>query len=238
MENRVNTDVQSIKIIYNRNKHYIIPFIVIAVCIGLIIQFIIPQLRTLFEVREEEKNAMKRLTELKRDLDILSGLDEKTLELQLKTASFALPIGKDFGGLLTAIYSAANASGVSIGRFSFQVGDLAKSDDKDTKFSSIDLTINLENDIRIVSNFIDILGKTLPISDISYIKTDNKISTVSLLFYYKILSSQNVLKNARIVAIPDDKLQLLNKINGFNSALSSSSSSEVSTPISANPFAD
>lgn len=239
MESRVNTDIQSIKIIYNRNKHYIIPFVVILVCIGLIMQIIVPQFKTLFKVREEAKNASRRLAELKEDLSILSSLDKEVLDSQLETTSFALPINKNFGGILSALFSAAQTSGVIIGKFSFQVGDLAKADQEDTKFSSIDLTISLENDIEAVNNFIDAIGKTLPISDISFVKTENKISIISLLFYYKFLPVPNVQEDIRVLPVSDDKLLLLSKISSFNSALStnpSSPSSIISSPESTNPF--
>lgn len=241
MENRVNTDLQSFIIIYNRNKHYIIPFIVIFICIGLILQILIPQFKTLSEVKEEAEKASQRLTELKEDLNILSNLDEGILESQLKTTTFALPINKEFGGILNALYSAANSSGVNIGKFSFQVGDLAKSDQKDTKFPFINLTISIGNDVEAVNNFINRIGKTLPISDVSFVKIDNKISTLSLLFYYKFLPVSDVQKDVRILPITNEKLLLFSKISDFNSALSGNLSSQSATATvpfvkSSNPF--
>jgi|SRR3989344_756027 len=241
MIGRVNTDIQSIKIIYNRNKHFLIPFFVILICIGLIVQVIVPQIRTFFKVREEAENASRRLADLKKDLEVLSSLDENMLESQLKITSFALPINKDFGGILSALYSAAQAAGVNVGAFSFQLGDLSKSEEKDAKFPSIELTVNFENDIGAVNNFIDIVGKTLPISDISAVSTDNDSSSVSLLFYYKVLSTSDIQKDERIVPISNDKLSLLDKLNTFNSTLLSNISSEggeLSTLKTTNPFAD
>ena len=79
MVSRVNTDIQSIKIIYNRNKYFLIPFFVILICIGLIVQVIVPQVRTFFKVREEAENASQRLAELKENLSVLSSLDENIL---------------------------------------------------------------------------------------------------------------------------------------------------------------
>ena len=227
MIGRVNTDIQSIKIIYNRNKHFLIPFFVILICIGLIVQVIVPQIRTFFKVREEAENASRRLADLKKDLEVLSSLDENMLESQLKITSFALPINKDFGGILSALYSAAQAAGVNVGAFSFQLGDLSKSEEKDAKFPSIELTVNFENDIGAVNNFIDIVGKTLPISDISAVSTDNDSSSVSLLFYYKVLSTSDIQKDERIVPISNDKLSLLDKLNTFNSTLLSNISSDL-----------
>lgn len=241
MVGRVNTDIQSIKIIYNRNKHFLIPFFIILVCIVLIAQVIVPQINTFFKVREEAKNASQKLADLKKDLSILSSLDGNTLESQLKIASFALPINKDFGGILSALYSAEKDSGVNVGAFSFQLGDLSKSEEKDAKFPSIELTVNFENDIGAVNNFIDIIGKTLPISDVSAVITDDDSSSVSLLFYYKVLSTSDIQKDERIVPISNDKLSLLGKLNTFNSTLLSnisSESAESSSSKTTNPFVD
>ena len=205
-------------------------------------QVIVPQVRTFFKVREEAENASQRLAELKENLSVLSSLDENILESQLKITSFALPINKDFGGILSALYSAAKDSGVSVGKFSLKLGDLSKSEEKDAKFPSIELTVNFENDIGAVNNFIDIIGKTLPISDISVVSTDSDSSNVSLLFYYKVLSTSNIQKNERIVPISNDKLSLLGKLSTtFNSTLISNISSESGEPSrlkTANPFAD
>lgn len=238
MEGRINTEVQSLKIIYNRNKHYIIPGVVIFVSILLIIQVVIPQFRTLSLVREEAKQAEKVLDGLKQDLSVLESQDQETLESQLRTSSLALPINKDFGGILNALYSAAARSGVNIGRFSFEVGNLESKDEKDVKFSTIDLSVNLDNDILAVNSFVDIIGKTLPISDISIIRTDNKISNIGLLFYYRTLPPASLKKGGRIVPLSQKHLGLLSKINDFNNTVAADIPAESSPSArSTNPFA-
>lgn len=239
MEGRINTDIQSLKIIFNRNKRYIVPSVVIFVCVVLIIQIIIPQFKTMFAVREEAKNAVQKLDRLKDDLNMLKVLDEEVLELQLKTSSLALPISKDFGGILNALYFAAQRTGVSIGKFSFQIGDLGSKDAKDAKFSAINLSVALDSDIRTVNGFIDAIGKTLPLSDISFVQTDNKTSTVGLLYYYKALPDPGARKDLPVGVISQEKLSLLSKIGSFNNAVSLnlSSSSASSSVNNTNPFA-
>lgn len=239
MEGRVNTEIQSLKIIYNRNKHYIIPVVVIFVSIVLIIQVVIPQFKTLLKVREEAKKASIVLDELKKDLSVLESQDEEILKSQLKVSSLALPINKDFGGILNALYSAAQSSGVSMGKFLFQVGDLGSGDEKNTKFSTINLSLALNNDILAVNSFIDTIEKTLPISDISVIKTDNKTSNINLLFYYRILPSTSLKKGERIIPISQKNLELLSKIDDFNNAIPTNLPAESGTlsAKSTNPFA-
>ncbi|MEK7518267.1 MAG: hypothetical protein AAB583_07025 [Patescibacteria group bacterium] len=216
MESRINTEIQSLRIIYNRNKHYIIPVVVIFVSIVLVILVVIPQFKTLLKVREQAKQASIVLDRLKKDLGVLESQDKEILESQLRTSNLALPTNKEVGGILNALYTAAERSGVSIGRFSFQVGNLGSEDKSNVKFSTIGLSLSLDSGILAINSFIDIIGKTLPISDISAIKTDDNVSNISLLFYYRALPQTNV--SSRIMPISQKNLELLSKINDYNNA--------------------
>ena len=216
MESRINTEIQSLRIIYNRNKHYIIPVVVIFVSIVLVILVVIPQFKTLLKVREQAKQASIVLDRLKKDLGVLESQDKEILESQLRTSNLALPTNKELGGILNALYTAAERSGVSIGRFSFQVGNLGSEDKSNVKFSTIGLSLSLDSGILAINSFIDIIGKTLPISDISAIKTDDNVSNISLLFYYRALPQTNV--SSRIMPISQKNLELLSKINDYNNA--------------------
>lgn len=237
MEGFINTDIQALKIIFNRNKHYIIPIVVILICIGLIIKIIIPQFKTFLEVKEEARIASLRLEKLKKDLNMLESLSEEVLKSQLETTTLALPISKEFGGILNVLYSAAEASGVSIGKFSFQVGDLDKSGENEGKFSTINLSIALENNITPVSNFVNIIAKTVPLSGTSVVKTGEKGSTVGLSFYYKFLPV--ISSDSPIVPISREKISLLSKIGNFADNLQTNPASKSGVPFvkSTNPFA-
>lgn len=239
MEGRINTDIQALKIIYNRNRHFLIPFAVIIICIGLVMQIIIPQFKTLLEVREEARIASLRLDKLKKDLNMLESLDERVLASQLEISTSLLPINKDFGGILNALFFAAETSGVNIGKFSFQVGDLDKEEQKEEKFSAINISVALDNEITAVNSFIDIIAKTVPISDISVIKTEERISTISLMFYYKVLPSISGEKDPQIIPISQEKMSLLDRIKGFTNASLTDQSLESATPSvkTTNPFA-
>lgn len=239
MERRVNTDIQSLKIIYSRNKYFIVPGIVIFVSLILIILIIVPQIKTLFEAQEEGKFASQRLEKLKKDLNTLQTLDGETLESQRKTSTMALPVNKDFGGILNALFTASQKTGVRIGRFSFQIGDISKEEQKDVNFSVISLKVSLENDIQRVNSFISEIQKTVPLSAIDLITTDNRISTIDLLFYYKVLPPTGVTKDIVISPLSQEKKSLLDRINSFNNVQSINLPLQTSTssPKSTNPFA-
>ncbi len=241
MERRINTDIQSLRIIYNRNKYFIVPGIVVSVCIALIVLVIIPQIKSLFEVKEEALNASRKLAQVRKELKDLSSLDVGILESQLRTSTIALPINKDFGGVINAVYSAAAKTGVRLGQFSFTVGDLSEDEQKDAKSASISLTVALDNDIGTVNSFITEIQRTVPISGIDFVTTDNKISSVGLLFYYKVLPPSDTFKNLAITPLSQDKLSLLGKINNFNNAMPIDLQSQPSTSSSVrstNPFGE
>ncbi|MBI2028730.1 MAG: hypothetical protein HYT07_03935 [Candidatus Levybacteria bacterium] len=247
MENRVNTDIQSLKIIYNRNKYFIVPTIVVFVCLALVILVIIPQIKTLFVVQEEARNASQKLSTLRNNLGTLENLDVGLLESQLRTSTLALPINKDFGGILNAIFFASQKTGVRIGRFSFAVGELTQGEQeeeqeeeqKEEGSTSTGLTVTLDSDIGAVNSFITEIQKTLPLSEIGSVTTDSNSSTVTLLFYYKVLPVASLLKNLTINSISQEKLSLLSKMESFNntSLIDFSPSPSTSSAIkSTNPF--
>lgn len=238
MDGLINTDIQALRIIYNRNKYYLIPFVVILICIGLVIQIVIPQFKTFLQVKEEAKTASLKLDKLKKDLNILESLDGNILMSQFETSIIGLPVNKDFGGILNALYSAEQISGVSIGKFSFQLGDLESGGEKDTNFSAINLTISLNEDIVEVNRFIDAITKSVPLSNVSVVRVGDKASMVSLMFYYKVLPALSTQKDLPIIPVSQEKAAVLGKIKDFTNILLTNVSLKPATPSvkTTNPF--
>ena len=103
MNEKINADLKSLKFILNKNKVYIFPIVVILVSIMLFSQFVIPQADALLAAREEALATSLKIETLKANLDILTNINEETLDSQLKTLSLALPLSKDFFGILNSV---------------------------------------------------------------------------------------------------------------------------------------
>lgn len=238
MNNKINTDIKSLEIIYSKNKPFFIPIIVIIICILLFIKVELPLFGNLQQALEDSKKASEELGRLKDDLKFIESLDEKTLDSQLMIVNDALPINKNFGAILNSIYLTAQKTGVSLGEFTFQVGDLDKLDEGVSN-PAITLSLSLNGSMEVVNSFIETISKTLPLSDISLVKTNDKASTIDLLFYYKPLLKGLPAKDLRISVISEENLLLIKKIMAFNNSSSNFSEEGVPSTLSgqtANPF--
>lgn len=214
MIGKINTDLKSLRFIFEGNKPYILPSIIIVVCIALFLQFVIPQFRILFAAQEEAKQASLKLQTLKENLNLLTNTDEKFLDARLKILNLALPLGKDFTGILNSIYLASQKTGVNLGSFSLQIGDLQDAK-KNDDFPSISLSIPVNANAVGVSSFVETLSKTVPLSEVTIIKIRDIASSVKLSFYYKSLGLSNLKEDARINPLTQKGLGIINKISGF-----------------------
>lgn len=231
MNGKINADLKSLKFIFERNKPYILPSIIIMVCIALFLQFIIPQFGILFAAQEEAKQASLKLQTLKENLNVLTNTDEKSLDAQLKLLNLALPLNKDFSGILNSIYLASQKTGVNLGSFSLQIGDLLgtqKSDD----FPSISFSIPINGNEQGINSFVKTLTKTVPLSEVTQIKIRNIASAIKVSFYYKPLGFSSLKEDARVNPLSQKGLEIIQKLSDFENA-SSFQQASVATSSSA-----
>lgn len=214
MSGKINLDLKSLKFIFERNKPYLFPILIMLVCIILFVQFVIPQFRDLLTAQKEGKEASVRLRTLKESLKVLTNTNEDSLDFQLKVLNLALPLSKDFSGILNAIYFASQKAGIGLGSFSLQIGNLSETKEKDN-FPTINLTVPVNSDAQGVNSFVETINKTIPLSEVFLIKTGDRVSFVSLHFYYKPLSASNYREDSRIIPVSQKGLLLINRLSGF-----------------------
>ncbi len=233
MNEKISSDIKSLKFILNKNKPYLVPITIIIVSIILFFQFVIPQFGALLTAKKEVKEASLKLETLKANLDILININEETLDSQLKILTSALPLDKDFIGILNSIYSTAQRTGVSLGNFSFKIGDLAQSENGDS-FPVVKLSIPINSGIAAVSSFVEAISKTVPLSEIYLVKIGDMSSMVSLSFYYKLLGDSNYSQDVRVSPVSQKGLTLINQLSEFeNTSMMPSPSMPVATSSAA-----
>lgn len=236
MNEKINGDLKSVKFIFNRNKSFIPPAVIILISVVLFFQFVIPQFGSLLAAKEEAKSASSKLDILKSNFNMLSNIDEVVLDSQLKTLSLALPLTKDFNGIFNSIYFSAQKAGVGLGEFSIQIGDLSGSEKKE-KFPNINLSIPVNAGVSGVNIFAETLNNTFPLSEISVIKVGERSSTVTLSFYYKPLDGSSKSGDVPIKPLSQKGLLLISELKKFIDISNSSLSPPVSTSSSiVNPF--
>lgn len=215
MDGKINEDLKSFKFIFNKNKPYIVSIGVMLISIILFFQSVIPQFNLLLKTREEAKDASLKLEIMRENLDMLSNINEELLDSQLKTVTLALPLNKDFIGILNSVYLTSQRAGVSLGSFSFKVGDLFKSENGDN-FPVVKLSAPVDAGITAINSFIKTISTTVPLSEVYLVKVGGTSSSVSVSFYYKPLGASTYNQDVRISPISQKGLILINELDEFS----------------------
>lgn len=237
MNEKTNIDINTIKIIYTRYKQQILFIITILVCLLLFLVVIIPRILELSTLSKNAKNEADKLIILKNNLDLLSGMDDSTLDSQLKLVSSALPMDKDFEGILNAVSQAAINSGVSLSDYEFQVGDLSEASIKTSGFPYLSMSLSVKSTYQGTVKFVNELYRSFPISEVVSISQEYNSAIVKILFYYKPLPQIRFNDSEPIQAVSPKGIELINKLSLWNySALPNSLTSPISSSASTSTF--
>lgn len=172
--------------LYYRYREYFIHIFVIVVCIGLTAYFIVPQVVTFGQERSKEAAYEEKIALLEKNLATLNRLDGESLAEQFHTASQALPMTKDFVGVLESIAAASRIARVSVDDYSFEIGDLSTESAKLTAAKPfLQLSLTITGDSGGANRFIKALLEQLPLSEVISLSTGEKSSSLTTVFYYK-----------------------------------------------------
>lgn len=219
MDEKINADLKSLEFVIKKNKSYIVSIVIVLISILLFFQFIIPQFNSLLAVQKEAKDSSLRLDSLKANLDVLTNINEETLDSQLNILNSALPLGKNFVGILNSIYSSAQKTGVSLGNFSLKIGDITQTESGNFLFIRLSLPVN--SSVAGANSFIETITKSLPLVEINSVKAGGTSSTITLSFYYKPLGgAANYSQDARISSVSQKGLTIINQLSKFDNAFS------------------
>lgn len=214
--NKVDINRHALVLIYNRNKDYIVPLLIIFISFILFVKITIPSLNSLSTKQREVNFEKEKLPVLKNNLSVLNSMDNSTLNLQLSNATDAFPSGKNFTGVLNAISISANFAGVALGDYEFQVGDITNTTTPSTGLPNLQLTLNINGTVNSISRFINELYRTMPISEVSNIQIAGGRATINILFYYEPYLNKNIDETLRLSKLSKDDLELLKEISSWN----------------------
>jgi hypothetical protein len=160
----------------------------------------------------------------------------------LQIVSVALPPNKDFSGVLDGISVAANKSGVFLGDYEFQVGNISTPSISIQSFPSLQITLKINGGVSGVTRFITELYKTVPLSEVSSVKVSNSDSEITALFYYKPFPPLGFNSSLPINTVSPQGLSVINTLSSWNNAVKvivpavQQSSASSSGGINPNPF--
>ncbi|MBI4078682.1 MAG: hypothetical protein HY429_00050 [Candidatus Levybacteria bacterium] len=208
-----NALFKQLRKIYAKYKEYIVPAFVLVACLLLVIFVIIPQTRNLIETKEKEEETKARIRRLKENINFISSIDEKIQDKEFQLLLRALPIEKDYVGIITAIVSASQQTGVGIGDFSFQIGSL--SSDTIQEATTISFTVTLHGGIDEAKRFLRELENTLPISDSETIKFESLSTSVAVSFHYKPFIPQIIDYRTKLEPFSKQDRELISTISAW-----------------------
>lgn len=184
MNKKISLDRSTLEQLYRKHKDYLIPIISIVICFFLLVLITIPQIGILSEKQQQYNSEKTKLQSLTNNYNILSNLNDATLDLQLALTVDALPSNKNFTGILNSINLAANKSGIFLGDYEFQVGDLSKVP-LGKNVPVLELTLSINGGVSETVKFVNELYKSLPIAEVTSIGVNNNRSSITAIFYYK-----------------------------------------------------
>lgn len=229
-------------LLYNKYRDYIVPIATIVVSFLLFMLFTIPQISSLSTRQQEVKFERDKLTSLRNNLNILSSLNDSVLNSQLTVASEALPSTKNFSGVLNTISISANKTGIFLGDFDFQVGDLSSTNVPAKGFPNLQLSLTVNGNVSSVARFINELYRSLPIVEVTKIDLGGNHAQLNTLFYYKPYAERNIDAGIKLSSLTKNDLDTIREISSWNNPgtfqelqplLNPSSSSSTSASFSA-----
>jgi hypothetical protein len=249
---------------YKDSRYYAISIfaLTITVCIMLLFGVIIPQIEKYLSIRTEVIAMREKISLINQNISFMNTLDKGLLAKQLETVSLALPIEKDFAGILKALSDSSVRAGVTLADFNFSVGEVSSKSATKTNnnlsgslpsavpspnlqgdsptlnnslsdTTTIDFTVIVNGSVDRVNLFIKEIGEKLPISEVVSINNDNNTTTLNLKFHYKKYPDINYKEDDPIKPLSKEKAELIEELSSWRI----SSSEEIFMPIGTNSAA-
>lgn len=190
MNQKIRFDQSIYLILYAKYKQYLLPLGVILASVFVFLVVILPQFQEYYNNRDEVTADQHTIQTLNQNIQTLGLLKQEDIEKNLAIANAALPTEKDFAGILNAISSAASLANVSLGDYSFQIGNLfGKTTTAASGQLSLTVSLNISGDLVSAQNFIEILGKEFPLSEVTGVSyRGSSGSQIDATFFYNPLS--------------------------------------------------
>jgi len=213
-------DSTTLSLYYSRNRMFIVPGVVIIVCVILLLEVVTPQLMSWYATQQLIAQNKQSIDTLSHSIDVLSGFDDATLDTNLTLVTTALPGDKELLGTLGSINRAAIASKVALSDYSFQ-------GDKTSKGLSIDLVVT--GSLAGVQQFLTSIKNELPLATVDgvdYVAAGG--STIHVSFYYTTFPHFTFNAQTPLSDLNAKQNDLLAQLSSFDSAIGS----PVTIPVS------
>lgn len=229
MNPKVHVDAEVIKIIYLKYKEYLWPLCLFIISWFVFLQFAIPQIQSFLATKDEVAASEQTLATITQNYNTLISLNNNDLKQNTTIATQALPITKDFAGVLTGISNAAGLSGVVVSDYSFAVGDINGL--KLVKDQTIKVTLNLQGNTEQIKKFLTSLQNLTPLSEVTEVNILGDTSAqITANFYYSTLPKITFIDTNPLPQLAASQKQLLKQFSEVNNIPESSFVTPIATP--------
>lgn len=215
---QINTSI--LKTVWTQNKDVIIPVVVIFICFLLFYYFILQQIQTIRETRQEEVVVRTRIENLHENVKFATQLPQDVLVSQLQLVTAALPPGKDFAAILNAIATSASNAGVSLNDFGLSIGDLAPTGEKlADKQLSLNVDLTLTGTIDNAKRFITLLHQAFPLAEVSTFLQSDTTANIRVQFFYRPSPLMQFNNQRQLRALEKSELDLLSQLDSWRTGV-------------------
>lgn len=204
-----------LKELYERYKEFLLPVALIFISLFLLFKFVLPLGGTIVSNKQARDDAMRDLNIVESNYKLVSSSDAQALEQDSEVLTQALPLEKDFAGILAAISGAGISSGVSVGNFEFQVGDISSTESNTGGKTSLQLLVNIQGDAQSIISFVNKINESLPLAEVNSVDFNQAGAVVNISFYYKPLNKADIADNIPLRNISAKDRELVTNLQRF-----------------------
>lgn len=229
---KLSLNPNTLNILYRKYKVFLLPSFIIIGCLVTFIVIVTPQLRALLNSLDQSKIEQQKLQTLKNNYNLLSSMKESNLNTDFQSLTKTLPSKKDFAGIVNSISYNSLISGVVVGDFQFNVGDVEAAPEG-ALFPNLQMTLNVSGNSKAIILFISNLYKSVPIAEVTNIKQSGATATLSLQFYYRAFPQSSINDDIAISSFSPNDLSLITNISSWNNSsfnFQTSNSSPTTSP--------
>ena len=209
---KIQWATDKLKIIYAGLRPFLIPILLIVISLILFKVFLFPSMQVILNAKVLRSNTIGEAQTLKTNLDILSNLDDKTLDSDLSILTAALPYDSDFQEISGSLAAVSLKAGVALAPYQSSLGNLS-GNTQSGKYPALEISLTLNGDMNAVSNFIQILEKTVPLSDVQSLSMTNTTSSVKVLFFFKASAvNRNSTDTVKLIPISAKDTAIINQM--------------------------
>lgn len=208
---------RTLKLWYYRYKDS--PFYLLSIMMGIILlstvlawKVVYPQMMNWFSVNNEVAATRTRIDTISKNIAYLSSLSDATLSDSLDVSVHALPIQKDFAGVLISLSQAARSSQVALNDYSVSFGDLGAKVLEVKDLGVVNLKISVGGGVAGAKAFIDEIQKSVPLAEVVGLSASDT-SEMTVRFYYKPLGSLSSSDTSPIPQLTLQKQELLTMLS-------------------------